>query len=153
MLHSALVLAAVCAVAWLIIGVGIRRIAGLRGDGNRDVLRLVARLPLEPKRAVYVVEAAGKMLLLGSSEQGPLTLLGELDAVAVKSSLQEKNKVQGTGEVERLPKRMTTFAEAIRRKLGGPSRVVREHAAESDPQPFDQQSNPQSGRAPSQSSG
>jgi len=40
------------------------------------------RIALEPRRSIYVVDVAGKHLVVGSSEAG-LQLLGELDADAV----------------------------------------------------------------------
>ena len=40
---------------------------------------VVARVPLEPRRSLYVVEVAGKTLLVGTSEMG-LSVLSELDA-------------------------------------------------------------------------
>ena len=76
--ETLLILALVCAGAWLLIRFGLRR--HYPGPGARGgPLRLVARLPLEPRRAVYIVEAGKKMFLVGSSEQGPLQTLGELD--------------------------------------------------------------------------
>ena len=39
---------------------------------------VVARVPLEPRRSLYVVEVAGKTLLVGTSEMG-LSVLTELD--------------------------------------------------------------------------
>lgn len=40
------------------------------------------RIALEPRRSIYVVDVAGKHLVVGSSEAG-LQLLGELDAEAI----------------------------------------------------------------------
>ena len=45
---------------------------------------VVARVPLEPRRSLYVVEVAGKTLLVGTSEMG-LSVLSELDASEVRS--------------------------------------------------------------------
>jgi len=45
--------------------------------------RVVLRLPLEPRRAVYVLEVAGRHLVVGSSEGG-IQLLAELDGEAVQ---------------------------------------------------------------------
>jgi flagellar biogenesis protein FliO len=49
------------------------------GTGAGGALAVVARLPLEPRRSLYVVQVAGRSLLLGTSEMG-LTLLTELDS-------------------------------------------------------------------------
>jgi len=56
--------------------VHLRRAAGGRG------MRLVARLGLEPRRTLCVVEVAGRVLLLSSSESG-LALVMELERSAL----------------------------------------------------------------------
>jgi flagellar biogenesis protein FliO len=52
--------------------------AGGRGKGMGTAVRVVARCPLEPRRSVYVIEAAGRCFLVGAGE-GPMALLAELD--------------------------------------------------------------------------
>jgi flagellar biogenesis protein FliO len=47
---------------------------------------VVARVPLEPRRSLYVVEVAGKTLLVGTSEMG-LSVLSELDGREVKARI------------------------------------------------------------------
>ena len=84
LLETLLILALVCAAAWLVIRFGVRRL--YPGPGARGgPLRLVARLPLEPRRTLYIVEAGKKMFLVGSSEQGPLASLAELDPQEVEA--------------------------------------------------------------------
>jgi flagellar biosynthetic protein FliO len=78
-LTSLLVLVIVCAVAWLAVRLLGRWMEGRRVGGG---VAVVARVPLEPRRALYVVEAAGRTLLLGSSEMG-VTLITELDGAAL----------------------------------------------------------------------
>ena len=80
---SLLVLALVCVAAWVIVRFGVRRLWGPRGGGVLDV---VARVPLEPRRSLYVVEVAGKTLLVGTSEMG-LSVLSELDGERVRADL------------------------------------------------------------------
>jgi hypothetical protein len=48
------------------------------------VLDVVARLPLEPRRSLYIIEVAGKTLLVGTSEMG-LSVLSELDGGEVRA--------------------------------------------------------------------
>jgi flagellar biogenesis protein FliO len=48
-----------------------------RGRRPAGPMRVVARLALEPRRALYVVEVDGRRLLVGVGD-GPLTLLCEL---------------------------------------------------------------------------
>src|SRR5688500_7599061 len=85
---SLLVLGLVCLCAWVIVRLAGRRwwpgLSGLTGGSGaaRGLVRVVARQPLEPRRSLYVVAVAGKVLLLGSSEAG-LTVLAELDPESV----------------------------------------------------------------------
>lgn len=67
-------LGVVCLVAY-----GVLKWLGRRGVGkSTGPLRVVARCPLEPKRAVYLIEAAGRFFLVGVGD-GPMALLAELD--------------------------------------------------------------------------
>ena len=71
-------LGAVCVVAWL----ALKLLAG-RGIGKATgAIRVVARCPLEPRRSVYIIEAAGRCFLVGVGD-GPMTVLSELDAAAL----------------------------------------------------------------------
>ena len=68
-------LGVVCLVAW-----GALRLLAGRGFGKAiGAVRIVARCPLEPRRSVYVIEAAGRCFLIGVGD-GPMTVLAELDA-------------------------------------------------------------------------
>jgi flagellar protein FliO/FliZ len=80
---SLLVLGAVCVVAFVAVRVFGRLIATGRTRGAH-LMDVVARVPLEPRRSLYVVEVAGKTLLVGTSEMG-LSVLTELDAAEVKA--------------------------------------------------------------------
>ncbi len=67
-------LGVVCVVAW-----GALRLLAGRGLGKpTGAVRVLARCPLEPRRSVYVIEAAGRCLLVGVGE-GPMTVLAELE--------------------------------------------------------------------------
>jgi flagellar protein FliO/FliZ len=68
--------AVVCVVAVVLV-----RVLGRRGPGRTgDLIEVIARQPLEPRRSLYVVRAGRKTLLLGSSEQG-VTMLAELESL------------------------------------------------------------------------
>src|SRR6476619_1486366 len=71
-------LGVVCLVAW-----GALRLLAGRGMGRGGLgggaIRVLARCPLEPRRSLYVIESAGRCLLVGVGE-GPMTVLAELDA-------------------------------------------------------------------------
>src|SRR5262245_32069991 len=79
------VLVLVCVVAWLVVRFGGRWIAGARGRARG--MDVIARLPLEPRRSLYVVEVAGKTLLVGTSEMG-LSVLSELDGERVRADVE-----------------------------------------------------------------
>jgi flagellar biogenesis protein FliO len=80
LLRVVLALGGVCALAYLTLRFLGRRVQ----SGSGGLMRVVARLPLEPRRTLYVVEAAGRYLLVGGGENGAPALLTELDAEAVR---------------------------------------------------------------------
>ncbi|HEY4239238.1 MAG TPA: flagellar biosynthetic protein FliO [Kofleriaceae bacterium] len=80
---SLLVLGGVCIAAFVVVRLVGRFLATGRARGAH-LLDVVARLPLEPRRALYVVEVAGKTLLVGTSEMG-LSVLSELDGESVRA--------------------------------------------------------------------
>src|SRR5205823_12809004 len=80
---SLIVLGVVCVGAFVVVRL-LGKVMG-RAKGAH-LLDVVARLPLEPRRALYVVEVAGKTLLVGTSEMG-LSVLTELDAAEVKARI------------------------------------------------------------------
>ena len=80
---SLVVLGGVCIAAFVVVRVVGRFLATGRTRGAH-LLDVVARLPLEPRRSLYVVEAAGKTLLVGTSEMG-LSVLSELDSDEVRA--------------------------------------------------------------------
>ena len=82
---SLVVLGGVCVLAFVVVRVAGRLLATGRASGGH-LLDVVARLPLEPRRSLYVVEVAGKTLLVGTSEMG-LSVLSELDSGAVRARL------------------------------------------------------------------
>ena len=80
---SLVVLGAVCIAAFVAVRVLGRWLSTGRTRGAH-LLDVVARIPLEPRRSLYVVDVAGKTLLVGTSEMG-LSVLSELDAAEVKA--------------------------------------------------------------------
>ena len=97
LLTSLLVLGGVCIAAFVVVRVVGRLLATGRARGAH-LLDVVARLPLEPRRSLYVVEVAGKTLLIGTSEMG-LSMLAELDRDHVQTGLAERPSF---GELVRL---------------------------------------------------
>ena len=84
---SLVVLGAVCVAAFVVVRVLGRFLSTGRVRGAR-VLDVVARVPLEPRRSLYVVEVPGKTLLVGTSEMG-LSVLTELDGVEVEARVRD----------------------------------------------------------------
>jgi flagellar biogenesis protein FliO len=83
LITSIVVLAIVCVVAFVVVKVVGKFLATGRVRGAH-LLDVIARVPLEPRRSLFVVEVAGKTLLLGTSELG-LSVLTELDAAEVRA--------------------------------------------------------------------
>ncbi|WP_223746594.1 flagellar biosynthetic protein FliO [Myxococcus sp. XM-1-1-1] len=85
LVRTLMVLGAVVASIYLTLNVGLRRLMGLQSTstGRQTVVSVVERLPLDPKRALFVVKAADEYLLVGGGEAG-LQLLSKLDAEAVE---------------------------------------------------------------------
>lgn len=105
--RTLLVLIFVCALAWVVLRLFLRRfsVPGSRASAAQPApLRVVARLTLEPRRAVYLIEAPGKTLLVGVSETGPMTTLAELDPTHVTTVTTPRQK----SFLELLTKRRTS---------------------------------------------
>lgn len=85
---SLVVLAGVCVAAFVIVRLVGRVLATGRSRGAH-LLDVVARVPLEPRRSLYVVEVAGKTLLVGTSEMG-LSVLSELDGAEVRARVVDR---------------------------------------------------------------
>jgi hypothetical protein len=81
LLSTTLVLVGVCALAVLALKL-LKRGPQTSGAG----LKLLASLPLDGRRALYVVEAGGRCFLVGGGESG-LALVAELDAAQVKAGV------------------------------------------------------------------
>jgi flagellar biosynthetic protein FliO len=77
LLQTLFALAGVCVLAWVVLRWGAQRGFGTgRLGGN---LRVVERIPLDPRRALYVVKAGERVLLLGVGDGAAPVLLTELD--------------------------------------------------------------------------
>jgi flagellar biosynthetic protein FliO len=91
LLRTLIVLAAVCLLAWVVLRLVARRFSAHLGAhpsaSHSPVLRVLARLPLEPRRSVYLIDAAGKTLLVGVTDTGPMTTLAELDPDTVAAQM------------------------------------------------------------------
>ncbi len=75
LLQTLLALGAVCLLAYVVLRWVSKRFHGLGRPGGR--MRLIERLPLEPRRSLYLVEVEDRRFLVGSGENG-ITLLSEI---------------------------------------------------------------------------
>ena len=99
LVQSLAMLGVVCVLAWLVIRYGLRRLHPQ--GGTSKLMRVVARLPLEPRRTLYVVEVAGKTLLIGTGENGGTSLVTELEPEAVRRSLAAEPERRSFADVLR----------------------------------------------------
>ncbi len=76
LLQTLFVLAGVCVLAYAVLRWGLKRFVAPDGASG-GAMRVVARLPLEPRRSIIVVDVAGRNIVLGSTEAG-FQSLGEL---------------------------------------------------------------------------
>jgi flagellar protein FliO/FliZ len=89
LVRTIVVLGLVLMIVWLSLNFGLRRLMGLKGPmGGTSVVTVLERIPLDQKRALFVVKAAGEYLLLGSGE-GNLSLVSKLDAAEVEKLMQK----------------------------------------------------------------
>jgi flagellar protein FliO/FliZ len=78
LLETLLILGLIAVVAWAVVRFGRHRPGAAKGARR---MRILERLPLEPRRALYLVEVDGAALLLGASD-GSVRLIKELDPAA-----------------------------------------------------------------------
>ena len=82
LLRTMVVLGMVVLLAWLTLNVGLRKLMGIRPTVGTQLITVLERVPLDQKRALFVVEAAGEVLLVGGGDAG-LSLLAKLDKAEV----------------------------------------------------------------------
>ena len=64
------------------LGAGSLVLKKWRPSPESGTLRVVGRVALSPKQAVYLLKAGDRILILGTGGQGPPALLGEMPAEA-----------------------------------------------------------------------
>jgi len=89
LLRTMAALGIVVALAWLLLNVGLRRLMGIKPVVGMPVVSVIERVALDQKRALFVVEAAGEVLLIGGGE-GSLSLITKLE----RSEIDKLRKVQ-----------------------------------------------------------
>ncbi|MDD9934621.1 MAG: flagellar biosynthetic protein FliO [Myxococcales bacterium] len=81
-LRTVVALVAVCLIAWLSLRLLAARggLPGLPLGADPDApVRVLRRIPLEPRRNLYLVRAGSRVLLIGVGEGGAPRLVAELD--------------------------------------------------------------------------
>ena len=81
LLQTVIALLLVCGLAYLIFRVILPRLS--TGLGGNSMIRIVDRAGLEARKSLYVIEVAGKWLLVSASEDG-VQLVSELDPEAAR---------------------------------------------------------------------
>lgn len=81
LVQTVLALLFVCGVAYVIFRVILPRLA--TNYGGNSMIRIVDRAGLEARKSLYVIEVAGKWLLVSASEEG-VQLVSELDPETAK---------------------------------------------------------------------
>jgi flagellar biogenesis protein FliO len=91
LMRTLMLFGAVVACIYLTLNVGLRRLMGLQGVpvGRASVVSVVERVPLDQRRTLFVLKAAGEYLLVGGGESG-LQLLSKLDTEAVERIRSER---------------------------------------------------------------
>jgi flagellar protein FliO/FliZ len=87
LLRSLLALAGVCLLAWLSLRWLSRRGLGRAAIGPAASLRVLQRLPLEPRKNLYLVQMGKRVLLIGTGDGGAPSLLAELERTALESEV------------------------------------------------------------------
>ena len=86
--RTVVVLGLVLMLVWLTLNQGLRRLLGIRSPvGGASVVSVLERIPLDQKRTLFVVKAAGEYLLLGAGD-GSVGLVSKLDAQEVEKLSQ-----------------------------------------------------------------
>lgn len=89
LLQTIFALALVCGLAYLIFRIILPRLTVNFGTGN--MVRVVDRIGLEARRNLYVIEVAGKWMLVASSENG-VQFIAELNPQEARAAEEELAK-------------------------------------------------------------
>jgi flagellar biosynthetic protein FliO len=93
-LQMMLVLGLVLALAYLILNFGLRRLMKATHH-PQAALKIHARLMLEPKKSIFLVEAGEEFLLLGAGER-EVSFLANLDSEKTRAALKNSATSSGT---------------------------------------------------------
>ena len=90
LLRTFVVLAIVILSIYVTLNFGLRRLMGISATPRgQTVVQVLERVPLDQKRAMFVVKAAGDYLLIGGGD-GALQLIAKLDPAEVEKAQQQR---------------------------------------------------------------
>lgn len=90
LLRTFIVLGIVILAIYITLNFGLRRLMGISAmPRGQAVVQVVERIPLDQKRAMFVVKAAGEYLLIGGGD-GALQLISKLDPTEVEKLQQQR---------------------------------------------------------------
>ena len=111
LVKTAIVLGIVVGLIYVTLNWGLRKLMGVRAAGSPgSLVSVVERVPLDQKRAVFVVKVAEEYLLLGGGDAS-LNLLAKLDHDTVEGIRQKKASGQAT---------LSPFLMKLLSRRGGP---------------------------------
>jgi flagellar biogenesis protein FliO len=94
--RALIALAAVCLLAVFVFRGMAKRGFGMRSHSG--AVRVIQRVALEPRRALYLVRVGSRVLLIGISESGGPQLLAELDPATVPEELSLSQPSESLGD-------------------------------------------------------
>jgi flagellar protein FliO/FliZ len=90
LIRTFVVLGLVIMAIYVTLNFGLRRLMGISAiPRGQAVVQVVERIPLDQKRAMFVVKAAGEYLLIGGGD-GALQLITKLDSAEVERLQQQR---------------------------------------------------------------
>lgn len=110
-LKMIVVLAGILVLAFLIIRFWLPKFVGLKGLSSGPI-RIAARFSLEPRKNLYIVEAASEYFLVGTSEDG-IHFLTALNSERSEAALEQAAKPKQEAEFSK-------FVRAFRRPQDSP---------------------------------
>ncbi|MBL8149453.1 MAG: flagellar biosynthetic protein FliO [Blastocatellia bacterium] len=108
-----LMLGAVCLLAFLTIKYLLPKLAGIQSQQG-TLMRVVARHTLEPQKTLYIIDVAGKQLLLGVTTDR-IQVLSELEQGAITAALEAVDKQEPISLTKFGSDKVKEFSKYLRR--------------------------------------
>ena len=100
----------VIAAIYITLNFGLRKLMGVRAVGTAQLVQVLGRVPLDQKKSILVLRAAGEYLLVGASDHA-INLICKLDTQEVER-LERESRDQTPG--------MSPFLQKLLSRKGGP---------------------------------